>query len=291
MTVFLVILALPLGAALALAAGSYAAFGLAVLKGHNSLLARACPGRGAACLARGIVSAVLAQLVMILTCPLGPLMTARQRACPPVPGQPTVVCLHGLYHTPAAFLAIRPALARAGCSQVVIPAYRSIGTDFETEAQRLLAVLRATVAPDAPLCFLGHSLGGLLARRLAAEPDLARRTRAVVTLGTPHQGSSLAVLAVGRLGRSLRPGSPLLARLAALPDPPGARCTALYSPVDGLVVPDVGLDPGRPGWQQVVTPPVAHVAMLYHPATIALVVAAVGRSLGPNPDREGEGTR
>ncbi|MYL83194.1 alpha/beta fold hydrolase [Desulfovibrio aerotolerans] len=289
MTVFLVLLALPLGAALALAAGSYAAFGLAVYRGHNSLFGRACPGQGAACLAQGILSAVVAQLVMILTCPLGPLLAPRRRGSPPVPGQPTVVCLHGLYHTPAAFLAIRPALARAGYAQVAILAYRSLGTDFEAEAQRLLAVLRATLAPDAPLCFLGHSLGGLLARRLAAEPDLARRTRAIVTLGTPHQGSALAILAVGRLGRSLRPGSRLLARLAALPDPPGARCTALYSPVDGLVVPDTGLDPGRPGWQHVVTPPVAHVAMLYHPATIALVVAAVGRSLGPNPDRQGEG--
>ena len=286
MNVMLVILALPLGAALALAAGSYAAFCLAVWRGQNRLFARACAGRAVFCLAQGVVTAVVAQMVMFFTCPLGPLLAARRRTCPPVPGQATVVCLHGLYHSAAAFLAIRPALLRAGCSRVVIPAYRSFGTDFEAEAQRLLAVLRQTVAPDAPLCFLGHSLGGLLARRLAAEPDIGRRTLGVVTLGTPHQGSSLAVLALGRLGRSLRPGSSLLARLAALPDPPGAACAAFYSPVDGLVLPDVGLDPGRPGWRGVVAPPVAHVAMLYHPGSIALAVAAVVQSMGPDPDRK-----
>jgi len=282
MTVFLMILVLLLGAALTLAACSYAAVCLAVLRGQNRLLGRACPGRAVSCLAQGFVTAVVAQLVMFFTCPLGPLLAARRRAWPPVPGQDTettVVCLHGLYHSPAAFLAIRPALIRAGCSRVVVLAYHSFGTDFEAEAQRLLAALGETVAPDAPVCFLGHSLGGLFARRLAAEPDLGRRTRGIVTLGTPHRGSALAVLALGRLGRSLRPGSALLARLATLPDPPDAVCTAIYSPVDGLVVPDAGLDPGRPGWGHVVTPPVAHVAMLYHPAAIAMAAAAVIESV------------
>lgn len=279
MTIFFVALALPLGAALGLAAVSYTALLLAVLRGQNVLLGRACPGRAAACLALGAASAVIAQLVLFFTYPLGPLLAARWRAGRPTPGRPAVVCLHGLYHNPAAFLAIRPALVRAGCARVVVPAYRSYGTDFETEAKRLAEAVRQWIPADAPLCFLGHSLGGLMARRLAAEPDLGRRTLAIVTLGTPHQGSALAVLALGRLGRSLRPGSPLLARLARLPDPPGARCTALCSPVDGLVAPDAGLDPGRPGWRVVLTPPASHVAMLYHPAVVAMAVAAVTQAL------------
>ncbi|WP_075356483.1 triacylglycerol lipase, partial [Desulfovibrio sp. DV] len=193
-------------------------------------------------------------------------------------GEAVVVCLHGLYHNPAAFLALRPALVRAGFTQVLVPGYASHGTDFETEARRIAAALGRSIPAEAPLCFLGHSLGGLMARHLAAQPEFSRRTLAVVTLGTPHQGSALARLAVGRLGRSLVPGSPVLARIAALADPSGATLAALVSPVDNLVVPDGGLDPARPGWQVVATAPVAHVAMLYHRGVIATAVSLLVRA-------------
>lgn len=285
MTFFVLALALPVGAALGLALASYALFLAAVMQGRNRLFGRACPGRALVCLAKGLGSAVAAQLVMIGTAPLGPLLAARTRRARLRTGLPVVVCLHGLYHSPAAFLVIRRALARAGCSRVLAPGYRSFGSDFETEAAHLAAWLRGAVSPDAPLCFLGHSLGGLMARRLAAEPDFSRRTLALVSLGTPHRGSGLAVLALGRLGRSLVPGSPLMVRLSALPDPGRAACLALCSPVDGLVVPDAGLDPARPGWRVALTPPVSHVAMLYHPAVVALAVAAVARALGPQAGR------
>ncbi|MHC1789785.1 esterase/lipase family protein [Solidesulfovibrio sp.] len=280
MTVLVWLLAFPLAAALGVTAVSYGLFLLARRVRPGVLLGQACPGRTAACLGRGLATAVTSLLAMIVTYPLGPLVATGRRGRAAVPGRPVVVCLHGLYHNPAAFLAFRPALARAGFDQLVVLGYSSFGSDFEAEAGRLGARLRCGTHPDAPLLFLGHSLGGLMARRLAAEPDLGRRTRAVVTLGTPHRGSALAGLALGRLGRSLRPGSRLLARLAALPDPAGARCIALCSPVDNLVVPDTGLLPDRPGWQVVVTPPVSHVAMLYHPEVIALAVAALGRPDG-----------
>jgi hypothetical protein len=189
-----------------------------------------------------------------------------------------VVCLHGLYHNPSAFWRIRLALGQAGFSRVLIPGYASIGSDFETEAGRLAKRLRRLAPGEGPLCFLGHSLGGLMARRLAAEPDFAGRTLAVVSLGTPHRGSALARLALGRLGRSLIPGSALLARLNALPDPPGAVLVALASPVDNLVVPDAGLDPDRPGWRLELTAPVSHVAMLYAGSTVNRAVALLAEA-------------
>lgn len=51
------------------------------------------------------------------------------------------------------------------------------------------------------------------------------------------------------------------------------------------MVPDAGLDPDRPGWRVALTPPVSHVAMLYHPAVVALAVAAVARTLGTSTGR------
>ena len=275
------LLLFPILAAVVATALSYALFGLALGTGKNTLFPRPCAGRGLSGLLWGLGSGVAGLCVMFATYPLGPFVAARSRwvrSGRGPAGEAVAVCLHGLYHNPAAFLALRPALVRAGFSQVLVPGYASHGPDFETEARRIAAALCRTIPAEARICFLGHSLGGLMARHLAAQPEFSRRTLAVVTLGTPHQGSALAWLAVGRLGRSLVPGSPLLARIAALADPPGARLAALVSPVDNLVVPDGGLDPARPGWQMVATPPVAHVAMLYHRGVITTAVGLLARA-------------
>ena len=285
MTILGWLIALPLALGAVVAGVSYAAFGWFALGGRAVLLSRACPGRLAACVLRGLASALAAQAIMVAAYPLGPLLQARRRPGRPGRGQdddtaPVVVCLHGLYHNPSAFWRIRLALGRAGISRVLILGYPSFRDDFETEAARLAARLRQLMPPGAPMCFLGHSLGGLMARWLACQPDFRDRTRCLVTLGTPHQGSALARLAVGRLGRSLVPDSRLFGRLNALPDPPGARLVALASPVDNLVVPDSGLMPDRPGWELELTAPVSHVAMLYAGATVSRAVALVATGVG-----------
>ncbi len=284
MTILGWLIALPLALGAVVAGVSYAAFGWFALGGRAVLLSRVDPGHRAAYLLRGLASALAAQAIMVAAYPLGPFLLARRK-----PGRlnwqdndtaPVVVCLHGLYHNPSAFWRIRWALGRAGISRVLILGYPSFRDDFETEAARLAARLRQLAPPLAPVCFLGHSLGGLMARRLAAEPDFYGRTRCIVTLGTPHQGSALARLAVGKLGRLLVPGSRLLGRMNALSDPPGARLIALASPVDNLVVPDSGLVPGRPGWELELTEPVSHVAMLYAGATVSRAVALMAAGVG-----------
>ena len=284
MTILGWLIAFPLAVDAVVVGVSYGAFGWFALRGRAILLSRVCPGRLAACVLRGLASALAAQTIMVVAYPLGPLFQARRKTGR-LGGQdndtaPVVVCLHGLYHNPSAFWRIRWSLGRAGISRVLILGYPSFRDDFEAEAARLAARLRQLVPPRAPVCFLGHSLGGLMARRLAAEPDFYGRTRCIVTLGTPHQGSALARLAVGRLGRSLAPDSGLFGRLHALPDPPGARLIALASPVDNLVVPDSGLVPGRPGWELELTEPVSHVAMLYAGPTVSRAVALMAAGIG-----------
>lgn len=278
------------GAALVVSLASHA---LAAWVGRRAaapaFLTRDCRGRAgrARCLLRGLLTSLGSQFVTGLLYPLGPLAGwLARRSCRRRTG-PTVVCLHGLYHNPAAFLALRPALARRGLRRVLYPGYRSFGTDFERVAQKLLAGLRA--GPPGPLLFVGHSLGGVLARRLMAEPDIARRTLAAVTLGSPHGGSALAVCAPGRLGRALVPGGPIVMAVEALPDPPGAALLSLASPADNMVAPLTGLCIGRPGWREEATPAVSHVAMLYHPAVIARAADFLARAVSERPGNPGAG--
>jgi triacylglycerol lipase len=54
---------------------------------------------------------------------------------------------------------------------------------------------------EEPVHLIGHSMGGLDARRLLADPAWQRRVLSLTTVGTPHLGSSLADFAKLRVGR------------------------------------------------------------------------------------------
>lgn len=89
-----------------------------------------------------------------------------------------------------------------------------------------------------PLTIVGHSKGGLIAAYYVKKLGGWRRTRAVVTLGTPHHGTPVALLGlpVGFLARSLWqlfPGSAFLRRLHDGPWPGQVRLVSIWSREDG----------------------------------------------------------
>jgi len=93
------------------------------------------------------------------------------------------------------------------------------------------------------LHIIGHSKGGLLARRYVQHYDGAARVRSVITLGTPHHGTPTAALAVGlgmflrtNSGRDLLPNSRVVKRLNEERWPAGIPLTSIYSKSD-LVCP------------------------------------------------------
>ncbi len=67
-------------------------------------------------------------------------------------------------------------------------------------ARRLAEQIEAAF-PDEPVHLIGHSMGGLDARLLAADPAWSERILSLTTIGTPHLGSSLADFAKLRVGR------------------------------------------------------------------------------------------
>jgi pimeloyl-ACP methyl ester carboxylesterase len=85
-----------------------------------------------------------------------------------------------------------------------------------------------------PLTIIGHSKGGLIGAYYVKKLGGWRRTRALVTLGTPHHGTpaAYAALPLGIFAHSLwqmTPMSPFLRRLWRGAWPPGVRFTSIYS--------------------------------------------------------------
>jgi len=118
---------------------------------------------------------------------------------------------------------------------------------------------------------IGHSLGGLVARKWLAELNGNNRVRGIITLGAPHGGSKTAVFGPGDLARSIRPGGSLVASLKKLPPLPGLPCVSLVSPGDNDVLPPSSLIPPE-GWKLCLTPALPHFVMLFSPQTAAILL-------------------
>ena len=92
-----------------------------------------------------------------------------------------------------------------------------------------------------PLTIIGHSKGGLIGAYYVKRLGGHRRTRVLITLGTPHNGTptTWAALPLAVLDRSIlqmTPRSAFVRRLQAEPWPAGIRFTSIYSRRDRLTV-------------------------------------------------------
>jgi len=248
-------------------------------------------GSLAAGLARAFGNAVWTLWLTVLVLPLGRLMGFD---CSGRGGEklPPVILVHGLYHNPAAWFVMRLRLRRAGFTDVRCYGYASFGcafTDISVGlAELLLAVARER--RDGRVLLMGHSLGGLVIRAACADARVSGaagvaggagaagvEVAGVVTLGTPHQGSTLAgMLGMGRLARGLAPEGEVLRLLRAMPVP-RAPWLSLYTPTDGMVLPLagalLGADEHSAGWVERPLPAMSHVGLLYSTAAARQALA------------------
>ena len=103
-----------------------------------------------------------------------------------------VVLLHALARRPGSMARLAEALAASGY-ETLAPAYPSRRKTIADIARGLAPAIAVFGARVDRLHFVGHSMGGLVARAVIAGSRPAR-LGAVVTLGTPHGGSEIVDL-------------------------------------------------------------------------------------------------
>jgi triacylglycerol esterase/lipase EstA (alpha/beta hydrolase family) len=173
----------------------------------------------------------------------------------------------------ATFLALAHRLRRDGWAHLYIVPPRALRSGIEPSAGRVAGLVerlrRESGACDVDV--VAHGAGGLVAR--ACVRALGERGGVVrlITLGTPHQGSAaLGLAGLGGRARELRPGAPLLRRLASDDALPArVECTSIYSTDDARVVP-----PGNaywPGAFNVQIQGVGHLSLLFSRRVYTLV--------------------
>jgi pimeloyl-ACP methyl ester carboxylesterase len=223
---------------------------------------------------KGFFSTMVSQIFMIIFYPLVFLKKLWQPEPEPNASLPPVILIHGLYHNASAWIFYRWWLRRSGFSNVYAFSYNSWKDTFWEIFHKFDLWVSEIYAsfPGEPILFVGHSLGGLLAKAYAGKDGpQGNKVAGVITLGSPHKGSKLTVYGMGRLAKSLAYDSSLMQRLEGIEMPSATFCVSLYSPVDNIVLPIDSLKP-PPGWKQERTNPICHISMLYHRPTFRRVL-------------------
>lgn len=193
-------------------------------------------------------------------------------------GDVPVLLVHGVVDNRSIFALLGRALRRRGFRHVLTMNYSLFTNDVRAAAAALadhVERLCAATGHDR-VRLVGHSLGGLVARYYAQRLGGDARVDVLVTLGSPHGGTQLARLLPVRLARQLRPDSGLLRELAG-PADCATRFTAVWSPVDEVVVPGrlARLDHPDLDLRNVEVPAVGHQSLLVHPRVVDAVYAAL----------------
>jgi triacylglycerol lipase len=184
-----------------------------------------------------------------------------------------VLLLHGYLCNRGYWWRLAPALEAAGHQVATLslqPAFGEVAGYVPQLARRIDEVRAATGCDQVIL--LGHSMGGLVARAYLQRHGGAPVAK-MITLGSPHHGSQLAVLGIGPNAKQMRPGSPWLAAMTRPEQAP--PCVAIYSCQDNFVMPQ---DSARlEGARTVALAGIGHLEMAFAPAIRRVVLEELDR--------------
>ncbi|MFJ2936212.1 lipase family alpha/beta hydrolase [Streptomyces sp. NPDC087219] len=196
------------------------------------------------------------------------------------PGRRPVVLLHGFVDNRSVFVVLRRSLGRSGRDCVESLNYSPLTCDLRAAAEllgRRVDEIRARTG-HAEVDIVGHSLGGLIARYYVQRLGGDSRVRTLVTLGTPHSGTSVAPLADAHpLVRQMRPGSEVLRELAAPSPGCRTRFVSFWSDLDQIMVPAETARLDHPDLlvHNVRVSGIGHLALPVHPTVAAGVREAL----------------
>ncbi len=189
-------------------------------------------------------------------------------------GRRGVVLVHGFFCNRGLWNTWMKRLLEQGTPFVAVtlePPFGSIDR-YADPIESAVARVESTTG-QAPV-LVAHSMGGLAVRAWLARGGRASRAHRVVTIATPHRGTSLARHSVTQNGHEMRIDSPWLAALVRAEGEGGyARFTCFWGHCDNIVFPTRGAT--LPGADNRHLPQTPHVAMAFHPDVLEHVLQSL----------------
>ncbi|MFB7996434.1 lipase family alpha/beta hydrolase [Streptomyces sp. NPDC056002] len=193
---------------------------------------------------------------------------------PATESKPPVLLLHGFIDNRSVFVLLRRSLVQHDRHHVESLNYSPLTYDIRTAAALLARHVEEICERTGHdrVDIVGHSLGGLIARYYVQCLGGDLRVRTLVSLGTPHGGTTVAPLMDAHpIVRQMRPGSTVIEELSR--PAPGCRThfVSFWSDLDQIMVPLETACIDHPDLiaQNVRVTGVGHLALPVHPAVAA----------------------
>ncbi len=189
-----------------------------------------------------------------------------------------VLLLHGYFCNRGLWGLFSARLAAQGhtCSAISLePAFGSIDDYAQPIAKAIADLKHKTGASKVAL--VGHSMGGLAIRAYLRRYGNDQVAKAI-TLGTPHVGTWLGIMAHSSNGQQMNYHSLWLKRLAEheLTHPVGQLFTVILTNLDNIVFPQ--LEQTLPLAQNIAVTGMAHISMVFDDGVFALVSESLANS-------------
>ncbi|MEU9763112.1 alpha/beta fold hydrolase [Streptomyces sp. NPDC047985] len=194
--------------------------------------------------------------------------------------RPPVVLLHGFIGHRSVFVPLRRSLARHGRRHLESLNYSPLTCDIRTAAELLGRHVEEICARTGhrEVDIVGHGLGGLIARYYVQRLGGDQRVRTLVTLGTPHGGTTVVPPAIGHpLMRQMRTGSAPIEELRGPAPGCRTRFVSFWSDLDRVIVPAEAARIDHPDLDalNVRVTGIGHLALPAHPTVAAAVRQAL----------------
>lgn len=150
-----------------------------------------------------------------------------------------IILVHGVVDNRTIFTLLRRGLRRRGFGRTVALNYSPLSMDIRTVARRLADLVEDVVRETGyeRVHIVGHSMGGLVARYYVQRLGGDERVHTLVTLGTPHGGSSPARLFPIPVSQQMKPGSDVIRELDESAGGCRTRFLAVWSDLDQVIMP------------------------------------------------------
>ncbi len=194
--------------------------------------------------------------------------------------QPPLLLIHGYFCNRGVWWWLRRGLRAQGRGVATIDLEPPLAS-IEELAEGLDARIRSLMAETGAerVVLVGHSMGGLAARAYMRRHGSARVAK-LITLGTPHHGTQLARIGLGRNAREMTPGSAWIRELAEA-EPLPVPALSVWSTRDNYVMPQ---DSSRlAGAREVVLPSLGHLAMAFSPRILEILLNETAEASEPAP--------
>lgn len=200
--------------------------------------------------------------------------------------EPVVLLVHGYFCNRGLWWWLRRSLL-AERMRIATVNLESPFSGIEQFAGQLHRRIEAIAAQERgrDIVIVAHSMGGLVARCYMQRYG-TRRIAKVVTIGTPHYGTSIARLGLGRCARQMQRGSAFLQGLPDMPDEVAG--VSIWSAVDNFLVPSGSARIA--GAREIEIDGIGHLSMAFSRRVRDAVVGAIREVRGQRRSRGGTAT-